>query len=124
MRMRHKPYAQPELDACDFYVKNPVENLGHWYTAFETPAPLHLELGCGKGGFIAALAGQSPNINYIAIDLTPKVLIVAKRKIEAVYNQLARSVSNVKILTFDIARIAEMMNEADAVDRIYINFCN
>ena len=81
MRMRFKPYAGPELRACAFHVNEPMEQRGKWNSLFARPdQPLHLELGCGKGGFLAKLAVQHPEINYVGIDLTDKVLILAKRK--------------------------------------------
>ena len=39
-----------------------------------------LELGCGKGGFLSQLACAHPENNYLGIDITDKVLILAKRK--------------------------------------------
>ena len=86
MRMRFKPYARPELLACDFHVHEPLKNAGHWHELYARPdQPLHLELGCGKGGFMAQLAPRDRSINYLGIDITDKVLILAKRKIEAAY---------------------------------------
>ena len=54
MRMRRKPWARPELEACDFFVANPKENKGNWKNTFKnTENPIYLELGCGKGTFKA-----------------------------------------------------------------------
>ena len=51
MRMRFKPYARPELLACDFHVHEPLTHAGHWRETYARPdQPWHLELGCGKGG--------------------------------------------------------------------------
>ena len=56
MRMRFKPYARPELLACDFHVHEPLTHGGHWHETYARPdQPWHLELGCGKGGFLAQL---------------------------------------------------------------------
>lgn len=124
MRMRFKPYAGPELAACDFHVNEPMTLCGKWADSFAKKQPLHVEMGCGKGGFLAQLAVAHPNTNYIGIDMTEKVLILAKRKIEASYAQQNMPIENVKILTHDIRRIATMLSPQDAVERIYINFCN
>ena len=86
MRMRFKPYARPELLACDYHAHAPLENKGRWHSVFARPQqPVHLELGCGKGGFLARLASAHPDINYLGIDITDKVLILAKRNIERIY---------------------------------------
>ena len=53
MRMRFKPYARPELLACDFHVHEPLTHAGEWHSLYARPEqPWHLELGCGKGGFL------------------------------------------------------------------------
>ena len=125
MRLRFKPYAAPELAACPFTASDPASLKGQWSASFARPnQPLHLELGCGKGGFLAQLALQHPDINYVGIDLTDKVLILAKRNIEALYAQHERPVDHVKILAYNIEQMYLIMNEKDAVSRIYINFCN
>ena len=48
MRMRRKPWARPELDASEVYIKNPNEYFGKWETAFEKPQPLYVELAIHK----------------------------------------------------------------------------
>lgn len=74
MRMRNKPWAAPELDACEFFVRSPSEQIGKWHSFFPRRQPIHLELGCGKGFFIAGMAPKHPEINYIGIDLKDAVL--------------------------------------------------
>lgn len=122
MRMRRKPWVREELAKCDFFVDNPCENIGNWENKFEKKQPIHLELGCGKGIFIAKLAHQNPNINYIAIDIKSEVLGIAKRNIEQEYGK--DKVNNVLITSQEIGLIQNMLNEKDKIDRIYINFCN
>ena len=125
MRMRFKPYARPELLACDFHVHEPLTHAGHWHELFARPdQPLHLELGCGKGGFLAQLAPRDRSINYLGIDITDEVLILAKRKVEAAYAQRGIPADNVRIASLDIERMHLVFAPADTVQRIYINFCN
>lgn len=125
MRMRFKPYARPELLACDYHAHAPLENKGRWHSVFaRSQQPVHLELGCGKGGFLARLASAHPDINYLGIDITDKVLILAKRNIERIYAEKGMTPDNVMIMSLDIERILNAFNERDTVQRIYINFCN
>ena len=125
MRMRFKPYARPELLATPWHAATPLENKGRWHSTFAHPErPVHLELGCGKGGFLSKLACRNPQINYLGIDITDKVLILAKRNIEREYAAANRPVDNVQIMSLDIERILNGFDEKDTVDRIYINFCN
>ena len=83
MRIRRKPWARPELAACPFFVDTPPELRDRWAEAFPRTAPIHLELGCGKGGFLAEQAAAHPELNFIGIDLKSEVLALAKRKAEA-----------------------------------------
>ena len=83
-----------------------------------------MELGCGKGGFLSQLAPLHPDINYLGIDITDKVLILAKRKVEAAYAAAQLPPDNVKIASLDIERLSGVFSPADTVQRIYINFCN
>lgn len=125
MRMRFKPYARPELLACDFHVHEPLTHGGHWHELYARPdQPWHLELGCGKGGFLAQIAPAHPDINYLGIDITDKVLILAKRKVEAAYAARGIPADNVKIASLDIERLGNAFTPEDRVSRIYINFCN
>lgn len=125
MRMRFKPYAEPELNACPFFVRAPHALCGAWRTQFARPEqPLHLELGCGKGGFLAQLSLRNPAVNYVGIDLTDKVLVLTKRKIEEKAAAQGGAPDNVKLTAHDIERICAAFGAADAVERLYINFCN
>ena len=125
MRMRFKPYAHDELMAADFHVHEPLIWGGKWHGQYARPEqPFILELGCGKGGFISQLACAHPENNYLGIDITDKVLILAKRKIEAAYQAAGRPIDNVKIMSTDIERIKGVITPEDEVSRIYINFCN
>lgn len=124
MRMRKKPWARPELEGCDFFVINPKEYKGKWKEFFGNDKPIYLELGCGKGTFMAVHASENPDINYIAIDIKDEVLGLAKRNIEKAYEEKNRKTDNVKLMAQEIGLISEILSEEDVVSRIYINFCN
>lgn len=124
MRMRRKPWVREELANCEFFVDNPCENIGKWENKFIKKQPIHLELGCGKGSFIAKLAVQNPEINYIGVDIKSEVLGIAKRNIEKEYLAKQKPINNVLITAQEIGLIQNMLNEKDIIDRIYINFCN
>ena len=125
MRIRYKKWARPELEASNFYVDNPEEIKGKWKNQFKNPnLPLNLELGCGKGNFIAELASENLDQNYIAIDLVDAMLGLAKRNVEQIYKEKNIEPENVILTRFDIDRILLILSEEDKIDRIYINFCN
>lgn len=121
MRMRTKKWARPELAACDFFIGKPRERRESWADGFEKKQPLHLELGCGKGIFLAELAKQNPGINYIGVDISMDILGVARRNIVKTYD---RPVDNLQLTCFNIEYIQDVFGGADEMERIYICFCN
>lgn len=138
MRMKFKPWAREELETSPFYIDNPQDYKNKWKTVFEKEQELHIELGCGKGNFIAKLSKQNQNRNYIAIDLVDAMLGMAKRSVEAEYEirkstdaeeiedeiEKQKVVKNLKLIRYDISRISNIFGKDDDVKRIYINFCN
>lgn len=125
MRIRHKPWAKPELEACPFYITEPKTYTGNWNTAFPgEKKPIRLELGCGKGGFIAQEAPANLNYHYIAMDIKNEMLVLAKRKLEAAYAEKKLPLDNVRIFICNLMQFSEYFSPADRIDRIYINFCN
>ena len=125
MRIRFKPGARPELEASKFYIDNPEEYKGKWREQFKNvDRPLHIELGCGKGGFISQIAAKNANVNYVAIDLVDAMLGLAKRKVEEEFEKCKRDIDNVYLTRYDIERICNIFDKNDQIERIYINFCN
>ncbi|MFR0822395.1 MAG: tRNA (guanosine(46)-N7)-methyltransferase TrmB [Clostridia bacterium] len=125
MRIRFKPWAREELEASFFYIDNPQDMLNKWKTLFKNPEnPIYLELGCGKGGFISQMAVKHKLVNFIAIDMVDAMLGLAKRKIEQTYFEQKQEVDNVYLTRFDIERILLILGKEDAIQRIYIHFCN
>lgn len=88
------------------------------------PQPLELELGCGKGNFVGALALRHPERNFLAIDRKDEVLGTARRIISAGFAAKGREMDNLILTAYDIERILEILGPEDRVERIYINFCN
>lgn len=128
MRMRYKPWVRPELNMCEYYIKNPEEFKGKWNEFLKNKTneekPIYLELGCGKGSFISKFAVNNPNINFIAIDIKSEMLGLAKRKIDLEYKKHNLEINNIVIMSYQILLIDKIFNENDKISRIYINFCN
>lgn len=124
MRMRNKKWARPELDACPFFIRTPERYIGRWHGLFRREQPVYLELGCGKGYFLAGAGPKNPGINYMGIDLKDSVLGPARRVIEQAYQEACREPDNILLVEMNIERILSSMGPRDNVDRIYINFCN
>ena len=119
MRLRRKPWIDTAiLDYADFVT--PLGGdwkafAGAWTEAFGRTAPLHVEIGVGKGDFLTELAARNPNVNYVGLEAQQGVLYFAARK------AAARELKNVRLLVFDAAHLTELFAPAE-VDRIYLNF--
>ena len=115
MRMRFKPYARPELLACDFHVHEPLTHAGHWHELYARPEqPLHLELGCGKGGFLRKNAEAYPDVNFIGIERQETVVAMAARRADEELPNLAFVWDNASNLS-DLFEVGEFQ-------RLYLNF--
>ena len=124
MRIRRKPWARPELAACPFFVDEPTENKGKWHSAYKKEQPLHIELGCGKGGFAAQIALKNPDVNYLAVDIKSDMLGVARRNVVKLFEEHHTEVDNLMLTAYNVEQIEQMLGTEDKVERIYINFCN
>lgn len=122
MRIRRRKWAKKELEEAEFYIDHPEIYRDSWNEKFAKIQPLHLELGCGKGNFIANLASKHREINYIAVDMIEAMLGLSKRNIEQAYGE--KNPENLFLIRANVERIFDVFGEKDKVDRIYINFCN
>lgn len=121
MRMRKKAWAQPELQACDFFIWKPEAHKGQWQEKFIKKQPIHLDLGCGKGVFLAEAALHNPEVNFIGIDISMDILGVARRNI---WTRFEREPENVLFFLHNIEKLQEVFSAEDKIQRIYVNFCN
>ena len=122
MRLRRKPWVDEAIHEFDDFVVSRDQEIGEekkgkWSEIFGRQAPLHVELGTGKGDFISQLAELHPDINYIGIEMQQDVLYSAAKKIAE------KELKNVRLLVFNINHIEDIFAEGE-VDRFYINFCD
>lgn len=122
MRLRRKPWIDKKIadfkDIC-FYLPEQIQSIrpGCWHEVFGRRAPLHAELGSGKGRFITQLALRHPEINYLAVEAQKDVayyIALKARELE---------LKNLRILVFDINHIMDIFAPNEA-DRFYLNFCD
>ncbi len=115
MRLRHIKGAEEAIATNRFVIQNPQEMKGHWQDIFPDNAPLHIEIGMGKGRFIMDMAEAHPDINYIGIEMYSSVLLRATQKMEE------RELSNLRFILIDATYIEDVFAEGE-VDQIYLNF--
>ena len=117
MRMRKKPNTDIRMAKCaNLLVADPEMLSGRWLS--ESPhGELHLEIGCGKGGFTVETAKSAPDILVVALEKSADAQIIA---IELAAGE---EVPNIKFVT----KFADYLPDYFApgeVSRLYINFCD
>lgn len=117
MRLRRDSRAPEYLAQDERVILNPENYRGKWREVFGNDNPIHVEFGCGKGGFITQLALRNPNINYIAAERAETVVYKACKKA----NSSEETPSNLRFLYFDVSNCKEIFEQGE-VERLYLNF--
>lgn len=113
MRLRNLKDKDVLLNECNYLVKNPKDYKGLWQDVFGNEAPLHLEIGMGKGDFIYKMALTYPHINFIGIEKYSNVLARAIKK-------YPNGLPNLRIINMDALDLGEVFFKE--IDTIYLNF--
>lgn len=127
--MHKKSHLEERLEACgdiltvaDLSQKNmklaaQQRDLLSFEDIFGNRNPVHLEVGCGKGGFVTAMAELYGDVNFVAVEKISNVMI------EACESALAKGIKNVHFL-ISAAEVLLRYIPAGSIDRIYLNFSN
>ena len=118
MRTRKKPWAESEFASNEKWIRKPDDFQGRWHGYFQNSNPIHIEIGCGKGGFIKELALRNPHINYIAVEKEEMVAVMALRLFRESGNP-----SNLALIIGDVKELGAYFAPGE-IQRIYINFCD
>ena len=116
MRLKHVKGAEDYVFDSPLVENDPTGFRGCWAAeAFGNHAPVHIEIGMGKGRFITELAQRNPSINYIGIEKYSSVLVRAVQKQEQL------QLSNLRFIRMDAEDIETVFAPGE-VGRIYLNF--
>ena len=116
MRMRKKKNCAERMERCSgIWIKNPADYKGRWCELFKNGNPIHIEIGCGKGSFVAGMAKMYPDINFIAIEKVEDVIVMAMEK------AAAAELENVIFADIDAQVLADIFEKGE-ISRIYLNF--
>ncbi|MFD2114446.1 tRNA (guanosine(46)-N7)-methyltransferase TrmB [Paenibacillus yanchengensis] len=123
MRLRGKKgaleilQAQPELVVLDGALHQ-----GKWQQLFGNDQPIYVELGMGKGRFIAEMSVRYPHINFIGVDMYDELIYRASEKGKELHlEQHNAAPANLLLLRANIESI-ETIFAANELERIYLNF--
>ena len=115
MRLKNVPGSREVIAESRFVIHNPEENKGKWAGVFGNDAPLHIEIGMGKGRFLMDMAKLHPEVNYVGIEKYSSVLLRAIQKMEE------EELPNVRFIRMDAEEITNVFGRGE-VERIYLNF--
>lgn len=129
MRMRKKRNFDARMQACGdlllaqgangiLNMKEAAENfraLIDFKKAFGNDNPVALEIGCGKGGFVCALAKTTPNVNYLALEKMSNVILTPMEDVKA------QGIENIRFLNIRAECLPCYIPEG-SLDCIYLNF--
>lgn len=116
MRMRKKKNVDQRLERCgSYFVSEPQNFKGKWSEEFCNSNPIHLEIGCGKGGFVAGMAELHPDINFVAAEICIDAMVIAVEKV------CEKELKNVRFVNIDAKMLTEYFEDGEC-GRIYLNF--
>lgn len=116
MRMRKKKHCSERMEKCaELWIKEAEALKGEWKNEFGNDNPIHIEIGCGKGNFVAGMAQLHPDINYVAIEKVEDVIVLAMEKVQSA------QLENVRFISIDADRLADFFQKGE-ICRIYLNF--
>jgi tRNA (guanine-N7-)-methyltransferase len=101
--------------AIEFVPAEPLQPVD-WQELFARSAPIEVDLGCGDGAVLVALAEQYPERNFLGVERLIGRVRSACRK--AVHRRL----TNVRLLRMDIAYAVEHLLPAGSVDAFHLLF--
>lgn len=119
MRQRNVKNCDEILASSDKYVKD-IEELKKLIHSGEYEN-IYLEIGIGKGAFIAECARRHKENLYIGIELNKGVVSLATKKIARFEQEIGQVLNNLKVLDYNALELENIFDE-NGVDKIYLNF--
>lgn len=120
MRMRKKKHGAERIEACaELRIADVAQMKDGFENIFPTTAPIHMEIGCGKGNFACGMAKKYPDINFVAVERVSDVCCIALEKAKAASEE--REGDNLRFLIGDAKTLAENV-KPHSLDCIYLNF--
>lgn len=98
-------------------VKEAVKDKKYYdfFELFGNDNPVELEIGCGKGGFIAKKAELNPNVNYLAVELLNNIIVMAAELAKT------KGLTNVKYINSGAEYLPRYIKDG-SINNIYLNF--
>ncbi|ERP31536.1 tRNA (guanosine(46)-N7)-methyltransferase TrmB [Chitinivibrio alkaliphilus] len=115
MRQRNIKHAPDVLAQHPTLVCMNPDTTFHAPSFFPQSGPLHLEIGSGKGAFLAGMAHRFPHINFLGMERFDSILIRCLEK------TLALALPNLRFIKMDARNLTDVFAPGQ-IDTIYLNF--
>jgi len=129
MRMRKKRNFDARMEACGDLLlargANGILNMQEaarsyralidFFVVFGNDNPVALEIGCGKGGFVCALAKENLGVNYLALEKMSNVILTPMEEVKR------QGIENIRFLNIRAECLPCYIPEG-SLDCIYLNF--
>ncbi|HUU51086.1 MAG TPA: tRNA (guanosine(46)-N7)-methyltransferase TrmB [Nitrospinota bacterium] len=93
-----------------------LEKRKKWEEVFHNPNPVIVDMGSGKGHFLAEMARANPDKNFLGIEIYKKGLRKTKKKIQNM------GLANVRLIPFEILFVLKNFFHPNEIQEVYINF--
>lgn len=105
----HAEYGPPLLTADQAW-----RSRDSWPATFGRDAPLHVEIGCGNGFFLAEMCQRHPELNLLGIEIRYKRTVLCAKKLDAA------GVANGRIARYHAAYLDDLF-EPGRLHGMYVN---
>ena len=114
MRLRNVKNAREILESSPYFISEPTKYKGNYKELFGNDAPIHLEIGTGKGQFLILTAKTYPDINFIGVEMKESILVRAIQKVSD------KNITNLKFMVWDAFALDKVFDYE--ISTIYLNF--
>lgn len=123
MRLRRRAGTMEALQQLETHYENyPMQWRGKWKEWFGNDKPIYLELGIGKGNFLAGMSVKHPDVNWIGIDLREELLMISWGKVQETWQEIHQNdPQNVALVLINGEMLSELF-EPGELSRVYLNF--
>lgn len=127
MRIKKKKHLKERIDSakeylvvCERDISNVLEAIKDkriidFYEVFKNDNPVSIEIGCGKGGFVTALAEINQDKNYLAVEMLQNIIVMA------IENAKNKDLKNVRFINTGAEYLPRYIKDG-SVSEIYLNF--
>ncbi len=116
MRQRNIKHLDEKIEALSMYlIQNPEELKGRWREYYGMDGELEIEIGSGKGQFIATKAAAHPETVFVGIEGQASVLLRCLEKARD------HELSNLRFMDCFVNDMNDYFAPGE-VDKIYLNF--